>query len=583
MALVAALTFFLPLPACDFAPSTTGVQAAPKRQRSPYPADEFPDAIIVADFQSDEQAAWFRVAGPGDDRRNRPQPQIAPLPQRDDPAERGLATFLRTPDDALTLDVRRLPRPDPPGNWRGFAMLLMSIHGPPAGTDLTFFVSTGDPPTPQGIRILHIAPGWNRVRVDLDQIDRDVDLPDVRALEWGLLAGAGPTTLYLDDLALAGRTTWLFGHHPKPGGLYAFTRGHRLHIGSAERFELVFTDGVITAWYAGSPINLAAPGGLGPWPIVLPPDWCHRPELSRAPAIVRLADSAARLPRARQMVVEASPLRVVIETRPVPTPASTKVGPAPSTIGPELSRRYVVYADGRVFVELADQPSGEAAPDDRLCYAVSLDARQQFQAVAAPSANPDQEPAAFTLLSSATGERADLFWTCVTPTANARCRILPCDDQRSLIALLGGAPVTEAAKGACLLRFWPPGVTATQAEGLATDYQNPAALRPAVGRLVTDAPGDLNHDGFNESTGCYEIALHDGGARFEFAPGDIPRLAPVFHIHDTTGRRCWVYSDGAALPADHRDANGHLLFKLPDTLYAPRTVEIHTRPPHPGT
>jgi hypothetical protein len=128
-----------------------------------------------------------------------------------------------------------------------------------------------------------------------------------------------------------------------------------------------------------------------------------------------------------------------------------------------------------------------------------------------------------------------------------------------------------------LLRLWPWDIDAApEADSFAADYQHPATLAVARGRVVTDTRGDLNRDGFNESEGCYELALAEGLLRFELQPGPFLRHGVIFRIRGTAGRRCWIYADGQIIARQGRDERGELLFGLPRPTGMPLGIEVNT-------
>ncbi len=126
-----------------------------------------------------------------------------------------------------------------------------------------------------------------------------------------------------------------------------------------------------------------------------------------------------------------------------------------------------------------------------------------------------------------------------------------------------------------MLRFWPADLDApADAEAFVADYQHPATIRVQQGRLVTDALGDLDHDGFNESQGVYELAADGAIVRFTFDPAGLLRPQPIFRVAGTAGRRCWVYVRGRILKVESRDRFGHLLVRLDEVITEPVTLEI---------
>ncbi len=126
-----------------------------------------------------------------------------------------------------------------------------------------------------------------------------------------------------------------------------------------------------------------------------------------------------------------------------------------------------------------------------------------------------------------------------------------------------------------MLRFWPADLdAAADAEAFVADYQHPATIHVQQGRLRTDALGDLDHDGFNESQGVYELAADGAIVRFVFDPAGLLRPRPMFRIAGTAGRRCWVYVRGRILDVQSRDRFGDLLIVLDEVVTGPLTVEV---------
>ena len=143
---------------------------------------------------------------------------------------------------------------------------------------------------------------------------------------------------------------------------------------------------------------------------------------------------------------------------------------------------------------------------------------------------------------------------------------------------MGDLEASDSVITSHLLRFWPWDIDAApEAHSLSADYQHPATLAVARGSAVTDAFGDLDRDGFNESEGCYELALGDGLLRFTLQPGAFLRHQPTFRVHGTAGRQCWVYADGRIINRQGRDQRGELMFRLSRAISAPLTIELNTR------
>ena len=202
---------------------------------------------------------------------------------------------------------------------------------------------------------------------------------------------------------------------------------------------------------------------------------------------------------------------------------------------------------------------GWGAP--RVGYALALDGRRGFRHIAPPASgeagtgaspgggavtNPGAGDVAFALFARP-GPRADLLWTWPRSAPLNIQRELVSADERRLAVLVGDLPAAPIVEAAHLLRFWPTDIDAApEAAGLAADYRAPALLAPAAGERLRDVSGDLDHDGYNESEGCYELAPAGSVLRVDFDPGRRLRFDPVFRVSQTRGRQAWVYVRGPA-------------------------------------
>lgn len=552
-----------------------------KRMQETYADLESGRFISLADFESPGQVALFRTAGPEGSEDGRPQPSLSILRSRNETGAGSLKARLEHAADRLLLDGRRSEQLALVHDWRDYALLLMSVYGPPGGAALEFSVQSGAEAPIQWSRTINVAPGWNLFRLDVDTIGDAIDLADVRALAWRARQAATPVEFYLDDLILVDNTRHLVGENGAPQELYVFTRGRRIHVGVRNRFELAFADGLIVAWRGSGGENLADIGGLGPWPVPLSPDWSDGADVAVAYDDPQLFASWGPAVATVQRLNEVSPFRVVIEGRwrfadPATAPPTDQ--PASAAL-PGHTWQYVVYASGRLHVRVTSSPGevGWSAP--RVGYAVGLDGRRDFCHIQPPSAAPGVEPVQFVLLARLGRAQADLLWTWPRAKGFERQRALVSVDERRLAALVGDVAATPVVETVHLLRLWPSDIDAApEAESLAGDAQNPATLTPTAGRLLTDVPGDLDHDGYNESEGCYELASLDGRLRFDFDPGGHVRFDPVFRLHETAQRRCWVYARGRAVKNLGRDADRNLLFRLGRVSGRPLGVEVHSVP-----
>jgi hypothetical protein len=120
---------------------------------------------------------------------------------------------------------------------------------------------------------------------------------------------------------------------------------------------------------------------------------------------------------------------------------------------------------------------------------------------------------------------------------------------------------------ACLIEMGTPGSavapemkTAAEALPRALQYRKPAKLTGV--ELVTDDPGDLNKDGFNESEGCF-VLRGPGPLEFSYEKGEGAGLAPAFKVLGWTGQApAQVSVDGKAVPCASAVVDGMLLLQV---------------------
>ncbi|GMU84225.1 MAG: hypothetical protein AMXMBFR47_40950 [Planctomycetota bacterium] len=528
--------------------------------------------IILADFNSPDQAAYCRVV----DAEGRPKapPEISITLARNETGPGGLSSKLERKGDRVEFDLADAPdRPTLVRDWSPYAIFLASLFGPPQGAVIQLSIS--DDKNAWSRRFV-ARPGWNLLRVDLREIADTIDLRHIRSVAWSAPEISAPLEIALDDFVLADNTRWILGDPATPPErLYAFSRGRRLHVGTAGRFEIAFADGQIVWWQGPADGNLAPLHGLGPWPTPLPLDWTLRrekPPVYDDPANYENWGVPAD---ATQEVVESTPLRVVIRGQWRYESAENRATPIAERPGHEW--QYTVYADGRIYVRVRSEARSATWTQPLLGYALAVNQKGGFRRIRSEPAYAQREPVHFTLFSPQAPAAPDLLWIPHTPAQCAKQIELESADGRLAVTMgdLETAPTVESAH---LIRIWPTDLNgAPDAETFAADYQYPAKIDIRKGRLRTDLPGDLNADGFNESEGLCEVAMADGLLRFEFTPGRWIRHAPAIRIHGLDGRECWVYCDGRILtPAGH-DGAGNPVFTLPRSTGRPMMVDVNQR------
>jgi hypothetical protein len=573
-----------PLAGSGAATSQSRLAPVLQRMRDTYPDLASGRFISLADFETPGQELLFRSVGLDGVEGRHPQPTLSILRSRNETGGMGLKAVLSDTSDQLVCDGKRARERVLVRDWHDYALLLMSIYGPPQGVMLEFTLQSGLLTPLRWSRTVPVHPGWNLVRLDLAAAGDWINLADVRALTWRAPQITAPLDLYIDDLIIADNTQPILGEQSGPGELSVYTRGRRLYVRVNERFELALADGQIVGWRSGNDDdNLVDPDGLGPWPVPLPADWRNAPSAALAYDDPRLFAAWGASVATTQKIIEATPFRVIVAGQwrfvsgDAPPRAETAAGPDAAG----HAWQYVIYPSGAVYVSVQSRAPAKGWPAARLGYAVAVDGRRDFHRIDAPASGADAG-ASFVLLSRAGSARADLLWTWPEATPLSHYRELASTDERRAAVIVGDLEAAPLVQTAYLLRLWPTDIDAVpEAKSLATDYRRPATLTLTAGHLMTDAPGDLDHDGFNESEGTYELGLDGDALRYDLVCGPSLRYDPVFRVHDTAGRRCWVYARGRLVTDIGRDVDDNLLFRL-GRVVNPVTIEVHTTPPEGG-
>jgi hypothetical protein len=546
--------------------------------QSTYPDLAAGRFISLADFETPGQELLFRCVGPDGTEGGCAQPTLSILRSRNETGAGGLKVHFGDATASLRFDGTRSTEMALIRDWRPYSLLLMSVFGPPEGATVEFAVESGTRLSARWSRTITLKPGWNLQRLDVATIGDRIDLADVRTLSWRLSQATTAADLYFDDILLADNTQHVFGEHAGSGELYAFTRGRRIQVGARNRFELAFHDGLLVAWRSGSAENLADSEGLGPWPVPLPEGWATEsaaPVAYDDPALFAGWGTAVA---ATQRIVEATPFRVIVEGRwvfgdgGVAPPADG----SQSEAAPGHSWRYTIYPTGQVCVRVRSvaPPTGWGAPG--VGYAIAVSGQRDFRASLSAAQQTGDDRPDCVLLARPGGQRADLLWTWPHGRRFVQQRVQASADEQRLAVVAGDLAASAVMDTAHLLRIWPTDLDGwPEATGLAGDYAQPATIVMHTGRLLTNVPGDLDHDGFNESEGSYEFAAGETALRFDFDPGSRLRFDPVFRVHETAGQRAWVYARGRLVNTVGRDGDDNLLVWLGHVVSTRTAIEVH--------
>jgi hypothetical protein len=129
---------------------------------------------------------------------------------------------------------------------------------------------------------------------------------------------------------------------------------------------------------------------------------------------------------------------------------------------------------------------------------------------------------------------------------------------------------------ACLLhmgttgsRLIPELRTPKDALPYAMQYRKPAAVEAKGAKIVTNDPGDLNADGFNESEGCM-VLRGKGPVELTYRKGQQAGFAPAFKIMGCQGAApTRVKADGKDVPVIAHVVGGNLILQVQGRLEGP--------------
>ena len=101
-------------------------------------------------------------------------------------------------------------------------------------------------------------------------------------------------------------------------------------------------------------------------------------------------------------------------------------------------------------------------------------------------------------------------------------------------------------------------------------YGKPAALEVKGAEIVTNDPGDLNADGFNESEGCL-VLRGKGPVELTYRKGQPAGFAPAFKIMGWQGAApTRVKADGKDVPVIAHVVGGNLILQVQGRLEGPQ-------------
>lgn len=202
---------------------------------------------IIADFETPIQGSLFRL----EPQRGLGGVEISTQQARPETGVGALRMTLTDSWQHVVAEDRAESEWALPRDWTPYHLLIFSVYSPRPLSGFLFSVRSGtDIPLAYTHPRTSLAQGWNLIRIDLGNLANQVNLADVREMRFWCDPLESPVDLYLDDLVLVNNVKQLFGPTElTPGDLYARSEGRRLVVGAAERFELVFSQGLISQWF----------------------------------------------------------------------------------------------------------------------------------------------------------------------------------------------------------------------------------------------------------------------------------------------------------------------------------------------
>jgi len=217
-----------------------------------------------------------------------------------------------------------------------------------------------------------------------------------------------------------------------------------------------------------------------------------------------------------------------------------------------------------------------------LAVTVAPSADDEWKMQTAAPTNATAEPSK-PVYATARSQPRDTVLVYMFDPASASARIAEQSDSTvcrvSLIGTQERAPV-EVAKWACQLVLGSAGeVSDADAMARAVEYAGHASIRVEVGSLVSGSPSSPRGDGFDRSSGTFDLEPDGGRVRFVIEGQKRAMFSPAFRILGAKDQEAWVYVNHLILSKVARDPGGNLVFQLPGTIRQSTMVEVLLRRP----
>jgi len=526
-----------------------------------YPELQTGRFVVIADFEDPKHMDLFQLISVSEQARcvwDRKGGRV-------ETGAGGLRLTAGSSDDTIVIANRPDAQWYLKRDWRPYDLLLMSVNAPQRGLALDVVMASGPPEQRVSAQSsIALQRGWNGIRIDLAEVAEQIPLDDVREIRLAVSGVSKPVQVRLDDILLTGNRVDLVGDSRSSNGtLYVQQVGRRWNIGAGGRFELTFANGQITNGYnlAADPNrlrNLVQGTTLGPSPVVVGASGSESGDFSP------LGKSVV----ARQRIVEMNTVRAVVasEWRFVDDPD------APLDSRPFQRWVYTIYPSGQVFVtvEATGRTKSWSPPGLGLAVTIASPGDDPWQTNISPA------PVYATLRSQ---PRDTVLVYMLNPGSGSASIVEQTDPQRRRLSLVAVAPspgaLGEVVRWASQLVLGSSGeVPDADAAARAVEYSQAAPIRVEVGSPVTDGGVSHRADGFDPSTGTYDLTPDQGRVRFVLDGPKRPFFSPAFRVLGPKDDEAWVYVNHLILNKVARDPAGNLVFQLPGTVRQSTMVEV---------
>jgi hypothetical protein len=113
----------------------------------------------------------------------------------------------------------------------------------------------------------------------------------------------------------------------------------------------------------------------------------------------------------------------------------------------------------------------------------------------------------------------------------------------------------------------------------AAQHKMPAEIKiaPEFGRVDRRSKGDADNDGYNETTGAYQLISSGNRMEFVITPHSPSLVRPILEIANLPPGKVMATVEGRLVEKTARTSDGHALIELPTRIERATTVNIRVQ------